>query len=286
MEYLYLFPWLYFSKIKVIFRNGDGPIWDSWFQKLVYRSLLRRATYIVPVSQFVESASQRLYPRSKEKTQVIANCVPEDDTSETMHLEKEQNYSLNAIYVGQISPQKGVEVLIHAMTMLTEEPIHCKIVGGSKYTLDYESRLQEQTARTKLKVQWIGFDPNPLKMMHQSDVHIAPSIYEEPFGLVVIEAKKAGIPSVIFPSGGMKELVSHEWDGMITKSKTPEELALTLRAMLHFKESGRLSIMGRNARLSYEENYSFPTFLLAWSSFLSRITTKNSLGSRVVGQHF
>lgn len=276
MEYLYLFPWLYFSKVKVIFRNGDGPIWDSWFHKLVYRSLLKRATYVVPVSQFIESESLRLHPNVKEKIHVILNCVPDDDASEAFNIRKEQTGTLNAIYVGQITPQKGIEILIDAMTILAEEPIQCAIVGGNKHTRDYEARLEKLTKIKHLKIQWIGFDPNPLGRMEASDVHIAPSLYEEPFGLVVIEAKKAGIPSVVFPSGGMKELVSHEWDGMITKSKTPEELALTLRVMLYFKESGKLSTMGHNARLSYEENYSFPTFLLAWSAFLSRPTTKIS----------
>jgi glycosyltransferase involved in cell wall biosynthesis len=282
MEYLYLFPWLCLSKVKVIFRNGDGPIWDSWFHKLVYRSLLKRATYIVPVSPFIESESRRLHPHLKEKIHVILNCVPDDDASEAVNIRKEQTDTLNAIYVGQITPQKGIEILMDAMTLLSKEPIQCTIVGGNKHTRDYEAQLREVTKRNNLNILWTGFDPNPFGKMLESDVHIAPSLYEEPFGLVVIEAKKAGIPSVVFPSGGMKELVSNDWDGMVTTSKSAEVLALTMRKMLHYKHSGRLSTMGLNARLSYERIYSFPIFLLAWSSFLKRINPTSSSARREV----
>ena len=52
-------------------------------------------------------------------------------------------------------------------------------------------------------------------LMRQCHVHVCPSRWEEPYGLVAVEAKTVGIPSIIFPSGGLKELIEHGTNGYL-----------------------------------------------------------------------
>ena len=88
-------------------------------------------------------------------------------------------------------------------------------------------------------------------MLAVSDVHVCPSVWEEPLGNVVVEAKTAAVSSIVFPAGGLPELVCHLEDGYICAAKTQEELARGLR---HFLDHGRdyAKELGANARASLE----------------------------------
>ena len=76
-------------------------------------------------------------------------------------------------------------------------------------------------------------------------------MWEEPYGLVAVEAKSAGIPSIIFPSGGLKELIEHGINGWVTKSRTAYELSTALE---YYLRNPRIAeAQGRNARKSLED---------------------------------
>jgi 1,4-alpha-glucan branching enzyme len=95
--------------------------------------------------------------------------------------------------------------------------------------------LRDDVARDRnlgRHVHFLGLVENVPDLMRQSHVHVCPSVWEEPYGLVAVEAKSAGIPSIIFPSGGLKELVEHGINGWVTRSKTADELSNVLEYYL------------------------------------------------------
>ena len=75
-EYLYLWPALWRNRIPVIYRVGDGPIWDSPFHRYAMKRLLKRATIVAPVSHFIADQCAQLLPGCQDKTQVIWNIPP------------------------------------------------------------------------------------------------------------------------------------------------------------------------------------------------------------------
>jgi glycosyltransferase involved in cell wall biosynthesis len=75
-------------------------------------------------------------------------------------------------------------------------------------------------------------------------------VCEEGYGLVAVEAKSAGVPSIVFPSGGLKELIEHRKNGWITRSKAVDELSEAFEYYLLNSEIAKEH--GRNARRSLE----------------------------------
>jgi glycosyltransferase involved in cell wall biosynthesis len=69
--------------------------------------------------------------------------------------------------------------------------------------------------------------------------------------LVVVEAKQAGRPSIIFASGGIRELVENDVDGFSLETKTPQALAGAMRRYLC--ERGLAKRHGRKALESIEK---------------------------------
>jgi len=97
-------------------------------------------------------------------------------------------------------------------------------------------------------------------------VHVAPSRYEEPFGLVVIEAKSSSVPSIVYPSGEMKNLIQHGTDGWICENKTLDSLVQEIR----IANSRRMDLkrMGDAAQKDFLKNYTFEVFRESWRTLL------------------
>lgn len=74
------------------------------------------------------------------------------------------------------------------------------------------------------RIRFLGYISQVDELMRRADVHICPSICEEALGNVVIEAKLAGIPSVVFASGGLPELIEDCVDGFISAEKSAAAL--------------------------------------------------------------
>ena len=71
------------------------------------------------------------------------------------------------------------------------------------------------------KVIFTGFIHNSsLPIIHSiSDIAVVPSTYDEPAGLVVIEAIASGLPVIITNSGGMPEYVNSECSKIVTRNE-------------------------------------------------------------------
>ena len=75
----------------------------------------------------------------------------------------------------------------------------------------------------------VDYVPDLLK---RSEIHVAPSIFDDPSPNVVMEAKQAARPSVVFPKGGLPELVEDGIDGFVCTEPTAANLTSALRAYL------------------------------------------------------
>lgn len=269
-EYLYLWPLLLFNRIAVIYRVGDGPIWDSQFHKYAMKQLLKRANHIVPVSHFIAEQIKKLEPNCKSKTTVIWNIPPEFHDQHKPRVELDVNPSLRLLYVGQMTEKKGVGVLIEALIELkTSLKFKCRIVGGSKFSGPFEKEQHRQVIQAGLgdQIEFVGRVDDPTPHYDWANLHIAPSLYEEPFGLVIVEAKRAGIPSIIFPRGGMPELIEHGTNGWVCEQADSQSLADAIRIC----HSQPLNEWGQQAEKDHSENFSQARFQNDWSKLLEKL---------------
>ncbi len=101
----------------------------------------------------------------------------------------------------------------------------------------------------------IGWHPfSEIKEFYkQSDICVAPSIWEEPFGLVAVEAMATGRPVVAADVGGLQEIVLHGETGFVFPRNNAEELAAHLRTLLDNPQ--RCRDMGEAGRRRVEECY-------------------------------
>lgn len=130
-------------------------------------------------------------------------------------------------FLGRPSTDKGVEVLAAAMSILERQsPGGFQLVlGGEPRFVGKKSRNSVEAALAKLgdvveRTGWVA----PKEFFERIDVLVCPSIWAEPFGLVVAESMSARIPVVVTDAGALPEVVGreHPW---IARAGDPEDLA-------------------------------------------------------------
>jgi glycosyltransferase involved in cell wall biosynthesis len=140
------------------------------------------------------------------------------------------------IYVGQLIPEKGVDLLLDAAALLVNRfpQISVDIVGMddgwvSERYLGYRERLKARAAQPDLRgrVRFLGWRDDVRELLASAAVHCHPARPEqrEGFGNVVLEAKLAGTPSVVSGVGALPELIRHREDGWVCDTLTPSAFA-------------------------------------------------------------
>lgn len=114
------------------------------------------------------------------------------------------------LFVGRLSEEKGVGVLLEAAELLSGE-VPLRVVGGGP--LDARVR---SASRLVPGLEWLGPRSNEdvLDLMGRADFLIVPSIWDEPFGRTVVESFARGTPVVASAAGALPELVEDGATGM------------------------------------------------------------------------
>ncbi len=162
------------------------------------------------------------------------------------------------IYVGRLCDEKGVLILLKALHLLVQEQdrqrIHLNIFGDGDPA--YISELQTFIGEKQLTpfVTFHGKVPQTVLIENydRSDIMLTPSLWKEPFGLVVAEAMARGLPVIASNIGGPAEIITHERDGLLTEPGDEQALALAITRLvehpderMQFSQTARAAIQER-----------------------------------------
>src|SRR6266487_2082948 len=143
---------------------------------------------------------------------------------------REHNGAVHLLYVGRISKEKDLDVLAQAYRQLRSEglPIQLYLVGDGPYLQALNKALPEAVFTGYLRGKELA------AAYASADVFVFPSTTDT-FGNVVIEAQASGVPVIVSDTGGPKELVEANVNGVVTKSHDVEDLARAIRDLVNDK---------------------------------------------------
>ena len=154
-----------------------------------------------------------------------------------------KNGQVRLLYVGRVSREKDLDLLAEAYRRLRDEglPIQLCVVGHGPYSKEFSDALPEALFTGYLKGEELA------GAYASADIFVFPSTTDT-FGNVIIEAQASGIPVIVSDSGGPKELVENNRNGLITKSHDVEDFTRAVRALV--VDRGLRKRMGDCARKS------------------------------------
>lgn len=128
-------------------------------------------------------------------------------------------------YFGRIIEPKGVHLAIDAVNQYNQtakKPLKLKI-AGKHYSDSNKDTYWNEKILPKLdkNIEYIGFiretkDKN--KFLGKARALIVPSIFDEPFGMVMVEALASGTPLIGLSSGAIPEIININNGILVSKS--------------------------------------------------------------------
>ena len=143
------------------------------------------------------------------------------------------NKSLRILFLGRISPFKGLHLLIEAIKQLSSQQLSLHIYGQSTKDQTYEMKLKEETLLYN-NIHWMGkLNPeNVLSTMQQFDVLCLCSTFSEMSPLVIQEAFATGIPVIASNVYGNIEQIKHEVNGLLFDFNDSHSLCIQIKRLL------------------------------------------------------
>jgi starch synthase len=227
---------------------GGGYALYSWIEQEAATS----AAAVIAVSDGMRADLMKVYPAIKpERAVVIRNGIDTREYAADPATDVLSSYGVDAarpyvIFVGRITRQKGVPVLLRAAAQLDPgaQLVLCAGQADTPELLAEVTSLVEGLPR----VVWIPkmlTKREVIQLLTHATVFACPSLYE-PLGIVNLEAMACGTAVVGSRTGGIPEVVADGVTGLLVEPDDPPALASALNELL--ADPARAAAMGQAGR--------------------------------------
>lgn len=275
--------------------------WLTQLQPSVIEPRLKQADMILGCSCYLTRKIVESFPDLTDRVRTLANGVePALFASNGRPAFSPANRIRRLLFVGRVSPEKGVHLLLQAFARVRKEfrAVHLDIVGpGGNLPIEfivllsddlrvqalnefYHGRLRRGDYFTEIQeglpadvashVTFAGRVPRSRIAAHyrEADVLVNPSLSES-FGISLVEAMASGVPVVGTRVGGMTEVIEGSGAGLLVDSGDVE--GLTEAILLLLRDEKRRQALGRAGRVAVEACYTWDHIARTLLSFYGRL---------------
>ena len=162
------------------------------------------------------------------------------------------------MYHGKLAQEKGLDVLLSALTHVDMSKYHLAIIGEGQPK--YKAKIKGYIVANGLvhNVTLLGFRDNILEYLRQADFGILPSIQPEALGISNLEYMMAGKAHICSNNGAQSEYVHDGVNGLLTPPGDEHALADAINLLIN--DTATRSRLGTQAQRDFEENLDYPAF--------------------------
>lgn len=196
--------------------------------------MLQISDSIISVSNAVKkSYEEKFNIKSKNKVVIYNGIADEFFNKELKDRKPFDGRTVKIIYVGRLVKEKGIDILIDAVSQLIQEgyDISFTIVGDGTERKTLESKVLQENLQNNIK--FVGSQTNVIDWLDNADIFVYPSICEEAFGISVVEAMARGCIPIVSNKGGLPEVVGNNEKYLFNSEK---ELNLKIKNMIKENE--------------------------------------------------
>lgn len=260
--------WLVGSAREAVAPPAGGPAWkDALFilARGLTQPLLRRAGRprpIVAISEFIKAVHVGAGFAAQD-IEVIRLGVPTSLFSTAERAPRRPGEPLRLLYVGSLWEGKGPQVALRALGRLRREGVVARLDLCGAGVEGFLARLRSIAAEEGLGplVSWNGFVPRERlpSLYREHHVLVFPSVWDEPFAAVPVEAMSCGMAVVATTAGGTPEAVEDGRSGLLVPPGDAEALAAAVRRL--DRDEGLRLGLGREAARRARERFDFDDYV-------------------------
>lgn len=255
----------------------------------VTKRRLGQADLIVGCSEFVTRNVAQAFPELASRCRAVLNAV--DCELFRPAPEARESGRKRLLFVGRLAPEKGVHTVLEAFELVLDRHPDAELVvvgpesvaplrevdlaghdprfdGLRHFYTDpagYHRHLRALLSpAAERRVRFVSSASHQeLPHVYQdADVFLFPSIWDEPFGLPVIEAMACGLPVVATRVGGIAETVEAGATGVLVE---PGDVAALAREVVRLLDDGEArAALGAAARARAEKHFSWSRRVDEW----------------------
>ena len=192
--------------------------------------------------------------------EVVHNVVDFDRFDAAKDIRDELGIKRNKIvvsFIGQIRTIKGIDLFINLAKKINNEQVIFLIAGAcrdpEKIGDTYTQESLDTAIRGEPNINYIGYQSDVENIYKSSDIIIMPSRWDEPFGLINIEAGAAYKPVVATKVGGIPEIINHADNGFLVNRDDLESLVYYTKKLI--EDENLRHAMGNRARQVVKEKF-------------------------------
>ncbi|HYJ86788.1 MAG TPA: glycosyltransferase family 4 protein [Pyrinomonadaceae bacterium] len=209
----------------VISLHGDdveGLARGGWFDRWVFRSLLRRANVVTACSRYLLTEAIAFEPSARQKGRPVYNGMePLVESSRSIARG-------GLVAAGRMFPKKGFDVLLQAQANSQSRP-HLTLIGDGPERDNLEQLARSLGLNGEIRFRGQLDHAGVLEQMRAAELVVVPS-RQEPFGMVALEAMAMGKPVIASRVGGLPEVLEGA-DGLLVEPDNPRELSEAIETM-------------------------------------------------------
>ena len=232
----------------------------GFIHKMIYNELDR----IIFVSELAKKEFLTTLPDfDLSKTSVIYDSVKRDSTyrHDTIDIRRKFNIPETKkliMFHGRICEEKGVSVLLRAITQLDKDSFHLVIMGRGE--IKYMGEIKAFIVANQLlgNVSFIGYQNHVQPLVEQCDLGVLPSIVREAFGITNIEYMMLGKAHISTNHGAQCEYIENGKTGLLVNPGDYKALAAAIESLITNDEM-RIA-MGEAAKKEFDSNLAYDHF--------------------------
>lgn len=225
----YCFPkvkyikYLHCSFEKEYFYQGNR--WKDSLNYFMLKKALFRSNCVIAVSEFVKKSYCKEFDYDAESVKVVYNGIRKQEISEKVQKKVKQDEKIGLLYIGRLVEVKGIHLLLHAVQKLAEkgEDIFLEILGDGPKRADYEQLAKELHISEIVFFRGNQLDKQPF--FDRTQIFVYPSVWQEAFGISIVEALAQGMICVAADVGGIPEIIEDGKDGFLFRQGDVDSLA-------------------------------------------------------------
>ena len=201
--------------------------WLKKLKKLVLKRSLHKVDQIVAISADVKKSLISCFHIPSSKISVIYNGI---NISIFSLANRERNKRLQLVYVGRLIEQKGVQITLQALAQLKDVNYQFTVVGDGPY----RGKLERQAVELGIeeRVEFLGSRRDVPQLLQQSGIFIHMPVWEEGFGITIIEAMASGLICICAKSGAIPEIIEDGKSGFLIAKDTANEYETKIREVM------------------------------------------------------
>lgn len=255
-----------------VYRQISDPLFwaATWTRRARVAVMIRQATTVVALSPTTSEVLQRHYRLSPDRIVVIPNAVPATrfhvaSAAERSTARARLDIPADSCVVaslGALVPEKGVDVVVHAVS--TTDGTIALVAGDGPD----RHRLEALAARVAPgRVHFTGPIDDALDIYLAADIVMLPSRGGDSMPAVLIEAALCGLPAITTPVGAIEDVVLNGVTGVVVAIDDTDAAASALATLAG--DHGKRSAFGAAANSHATEHFTIESTAATWASLLT-----------------